>query len=116
MRDLTAWAYEQVSKCALWSSLETSLQDLLVEIVEAAIELKLTDGTPCAECTELIERVLCEECWLKKHAETCHTCYDEIPIAKQRCHGCTENALRMALAAHEIDSKTIDAVIEELRP
>lgn len=115
-RALAAQVYERTARPELWSSLPVSLQDLLVEIIDAVIELHDQDGRPCAKCGRPVEDEdwTCPECYLEAHAETCHTCRDEIPVAQQRCTSCVVDLVRTELRALEVADDRIEAVIKIL--
>jgi predicted amidophosphoribosyltransferase len=115
MRNLAAQAYARVAKGSLWSALATTLQDLVVEIVEAAIELHGAQMT-CTECESDLDQDerLCAPCWLKKHAETCHVCKSEIPMSQQRCTACVVELVRTELRANDVGDETIQAIIKIL--
>lgn len=106
MRQLVAGAYERTGGGELWTELPCSVQDYLIRLVDAAIELHEAD-TACANCGGPIEELLCEACWLGKHEETCHDCKAEIPIAKQRCADCVGAIVREELRASSVPDDVI---------
>lgn len=115
-RTLAARVYESTARPELWNSLPTELQDLVVEIVAAAIEIYDRDGRPCAKCGRPVEDEdwTCPDCYLEAHAETCHTCQSEIPMAQQRCTSCVVDLVRTELRALEVGAAAIEAVIKIL--
>lgn len=117
-RNLAARAYERISLGAMFSTLPATLQDLLVEIVDTASELQGAFGGYCTECGESVKEgdIHCNDCWLRKHAETCQTCNDKIPMKDQRCWSCVESALRMMLAAEKIPRAQIDRIVKGIEP
>jgi hypothetical protein len=108
-RALTARAYDRTGGGELWTELPCAVQDYLARLVDKAVELHEAD-TACATCGERGVDLVCEDCYNGKHAETCHDCKREIPIATQRCAGCVAEIVRTELRASSVP----DAVIERL--
>ena len=106
MRALAAHAYERTGGGELWTELPCSVQDYLTRLVTEAIELHEADAT-CKTCGGPIEELLCDACWLDKHAETCHDCKAEIPIAKQRCADCVAAIVREELRSSGVPDDVI---------
>jgi hypothetical protein len=106
MRALAARAYERTGGGELWTELPCAVQDYLTRLVEEAIELHEGDAT-CTNCGDPIETPTCEECYTGKHAETCHDCKAEIPIAKQRCADCVAAIVREELRASSVPDDVI---------
>lgn len=113
MRNLTAHAYERTGGGELWTELPIAVQDYLTRLVDAAIELHGSEAT-CANCDDPIETPTCDKCWLARHAETCHDCKAEIPIAKQRCADCVAAIVRTELRIIGVPNDTIERLCQLL--